>query len=55
VGLGHVVDPGELMHGRSNGRTATDWGPGDRRGLRELYRDPSCLAVPAPQPPFTTD
>lgn len=34
VGLLHVDDPGELMHGEDVGRL--DWGPGDREGLAAL-------------------
>lgn len=34
VGLDHVADPGELMHGQSLGRTT--YGPGDREGLARL-------------------
>lgn len=34
VGLGHVEDPGELMHAESAGRT--DFGPGDLEGLARL-------------------
>jgi hypothetical protein len=40
VGLGHVDDPGELMHGDNHG--LTDFGPGDREGLATLGRGP-CL------------
>lgn len=54
VGLSHVNDPGELMYGHSIGRTATDWGPGDRQGLQELYEEPTCIAVPPPDPPFSS-
>lgn len=34
VGLGHVDDPGELMHEDNIGRTS--WGPGDLKGLAKL-------------------
>ncbi len=34
VGLGHVDDPGELMHADNLGRTS--YGPGDREGLARL-------------------
>ena len=54
VGLAHVDDPAELMYGHSDRRRATDWGTGDRRGLQDMYEDTMCIAVPGPQPPFSS-
>jgi predicted Zn-dependent protease len=34
LGLDHVDDPGELMHGENVGQT--EFGPGDRAGLTAL-------------------
>lgn len=36
VGLGHVADPGEVMYSESTIDQPSDWGPGDRAGLRQL-------------------
>ncbi len=44
VGLGHADLPGELM-GRSGGG-ATQWGPGDLQGLRQLGSAQGCLLEP---------
>jgi hypothetical protein len=42
VGLGHILDPFQLM---SPVPLVTDWGTGDRAGLKELGAGP-CLDVP---------
>jgi hypothetical protein len=44
LGLGHVKDQGELMEPYGGG--VTDYGPGDREGLRRLGRESGCLTTP---------
>lgn len=45
VGLDHVEDPDQLMHGVALPGMAA-WGTGDLRGLRELGSDATCLPAP---------
>lgn len=49
VGLGHVDDPGELMH-TFPGSGPVEFGPGDRRGLAAVGADGGCRDVPPAQP-----
>ncbi len=44
LGLGHIKVQGELMEPSGGGMT--DFGPGDREGLRELGRAAGCLSTP---------
>ena len=53
MGLAHVGAGDELMwspsvkgHDRSPDLDQTDWGPGDREGLRLVGRDAGCGPVP---------
>ena len=46
MGLGHVRTVGELMDPSGGG--VTDFGPGDREGLRELGAAGGCLRVMEP-------
>ncbi len=46
VGLDHIDDPDQLMHGVALPGVAA-WGSGDLRGLRELADDATCLPAPA--------
>ena len=45
VGLGHVMDPAEIMFADPQGfpRPIHDWGPGDLEGLELLGRDQGCM------------
>ncbi|HEV8565185.1 MAG TPA: matrixin family metalloprotease [Actinomycetota bacterium] len=56
VGLGHVTDPSELMFTsqRLPGNPISDWGPGDREGLRELGREAGCLSRVRTSSPSTS-
>jgi len=45
IGLGHIKAQGELMEPSGGG--VTDFGPGDREGLRELGRSAGCVSTPA--------
>lgn len=54
LGLGHVDDPGELMHVRP-GEGPVELGPGDRAGLRAVGADGGCLEVPTPRPVEVAD
>lgn len=46
MGLAHVTHVGEIMEPSGGGMT--DYGPGDREGLRRLGRDAGCLTTPSP-------
>lgn len=49
LGLGHVDDPGELMHTFPGSGPAT-FGPGDLRGLAAVGTDGGCRSVPHARP-----